>query len=81
MLRSEGRRMGLPVSTPVIEFVAGKTDADLAAEFRAELRPLVEQIAKIMERARRHGLNTGFAITWDAYGRAIVQQIDVTRPL
>jgi hypothetical protein len=68
--------MGEPVA-----LVPGKPDPELAAELRADLRPLLEQIAAIMSKARRNGLNVAWAITWDQFGRPVIQTIDVMRPL
>jgi hypothetical protein len=64
-----------------LSLVPSKTDAEMAQEIRAELRPLLEQIASIMGRARKSGMNIGWAIGWDNYGRAVINQIDVNKPL
>lgn len=64
-----------------LHIVASKTDAETAAEIRAGLRPLLEQVANIMADARRRGLNVGWAISFDQYGRPQITSIDVTKPL
>lgn len=64
-----------------LHLIAGKTDAETAAEFRSALRPLLEQIAAIMADARRKGMNVGWAIAFDQYGRPQITSIDVTKPL
>ena len=65
----------------LVEMTLGKTDIELAADYRAELRPLLELVCAIMENARKRGLKIGFNIAPDLYGRQVVQFIDVTRPL
>lgn len=72
--------MGLQVSE-VAQLVPNKGDAEVAAEIRADLKPLLEQVAVVMARARKAGFNTGWSIGWDAYGRPIVNAIDITKPL
>lgn len=57
------------------------TDTAIAAEIRAELRPILEQAAVVMNKARARGLIVNFAIGLDAYGRHAVNSIDVVRPL
>jgi hypothetical protein len=57
------------------------TDAALAAEVRAELPPLLEQVCAVINRARAHGLIVGFNCNVDQYGRHRPSAIDVTRPL
>jgi hypothetical protein len=57
------------------------TDAALAAEVRADMLPLLEQICVILNRARAHGLMIGFNCNVDQYGRHRPSMVDVQRPL
>lgn len=65
-----------------VTLVPGKTDGEKAAAYRAEIGPLLTQLADILYRARQDGLNvgwTGFGI--DQFGRSVVPNIDITKPL
>lgn len=64
-----------------VALVPGRTDAEIADEIRRELRPALEEVASVFMMARRHGLNVGFAIEWDSFGRAVIGSINVTKPL
>lgn len=58
------------------------TDANLAAQALAEVAPLLDQIVSVMNKYRsKHGLNVGFSVQLDGYGRHKSMAIDVTRPL
>jgi hypothetical protein len=61
--------------------VALPTDQAIAAEIRAELAPLLDHVAAIMNRGQSHGLKVGFSIGLDQYGRHRPTPIDITRPL
>jgi hypothetical protein len=56
-------------------------DAAVAAIVRAELAPLLSQVAHVMNMARDHGLTVNFNIGMDQWGRRVVGPVDVTRPL
>jgi hypothetical protein len=58
-----------------------RTDAVIAVELRAEMMPLLEKLADVMNKARNAGLHVGFGVHIDAYGRFAVQPIQITRPL
>lgn len=58
-----------------------KTDADLAIELRAEMRPHLDELCKIITRASQMGLMVNFAIGKDQFGRTICPEIAVVRPL
>lgn len=57
------------------------TDAAIAAEVRATLPPVLEQVAAIMNKARAHGLIVNFNVGLDQYGLHRPSPIDVTKPL
>lgn len=57
-----------------------RTDAVKAAEIRAEMTPLLEQVCLILNRARAEGLTVGFSCNPDQYGR-YRPDIGVLKPL
>lgn len=59
----------------------GKRDQDIAAMLRADIRPLLEGIAAKQNEAARHGLQIGFQLARDTFGRHFVQSIDIIKPL
>jgi hypothetical protein len=59
----------------------GKRDEDIAAELKAELRPHLEAIVALQNKAAGHGMQIGFQLARDQYGRNFVQTIDVVKPL
>jgi len=58
-----------------------KSDADKAADYRARIRPLLEQACEIISEARRNGLGIGFNLAPDQFGIQRVGDISVTKPL
>lgn len=62
-------------------FLAVRTDADKAKEYRERLRPLLEHAAQVVNEAQRDGLVINFALGRDAYGLLRVQDIQIARPL
>ena len=60
---------------------ARPTDADLANQYRARMRAILEPAALLMAEARAHGLEIGFSIATDQYGRPFIPPITVTKPL
>lgn len=46
-----------------------RTDAVIAAEIRAQLSPLLDQICAVMSKARADGLEVSWAIQPDSFGR------------
>lgn len=71
-----------PMSESVTKLVPTRPDSEIAAEIRAELAPLLDQVATILGRARQsHGLQVQFNIAPDNFGRMRCQEIIVTRPL
>lgn len=65
-----------------IEVVAKSSrDVDLARKARDEIRPVLEEVARIMNDYQVHGLVIGFAFGSDQFGRRFVGEISVARPL
>ena len=61
--------------------VTSRPDADVARELREELRPLLDQVLAVQNKAQRAGLQLGFQIARDNFGRNFVQTIEVIKPL
>lgn len=57
------------------------TDADVAQNIRDEIRPVLEQLAAILNRGKAHGLIVSFTMQQDQYGRATVTEPSIVRPL
>ena len=64
-----------------VQLVTGRTDADLAAEIRAELNAALAPVALILDRARQNGLTVSFGVNPDQYGRFRISDIGIVRPL
>jgi hypothetical protein len=73
--------MSVTVVENVPTLVPSRSDADLAEEFRAEMRPILDQLVALQNRAARAGLQVGCAIVRDQFGRFFVQTIEVVKPL
>lgn len=57
------------------------TDAQKAEDYRARLKPVLEQAASLITEARREGLIIGFNLMPDQFGIQRVGEISVTKPL
>ena len=64
-----------------VALVPTKPDTEAAADARAKLTPLLEQVAAIMNDIERDGLRIGWQIGRDSFGRQRLLTIDVSRPL
>jgi len=64
-----------------LSIVSSVTDATKADSYRAELRPILEQAGKIMDRAKADGLVVSWNLSPDQYGRMRVADISVVKPL
>ena len=69
------------MSDQLVTLVAGQSDVDLAAEIRAEMRPLLDRVVEVQNRASRAGLQIGFQLARDQFGRSFFQSVDVFKPL
>ncbi len=58
-----------------------RTEAQKAADYRAEIMPILDQACEIISRARKEGLIIGFNISPDQYGRSRVAEITIVKPL
>ena len=62
--------------------VGGKSDMERAAGYRAEIAPMLTQLAEIMSRAGKDGLIIGWGpFTADQFGRFAPPVVTVTKPL
>lgn len=69
------------MTTEPLSIVPAITDAQKAATYRAELLPILEKAADVVQRARSEGLTIGFSLAQDEFGRMRVGLINVTKPL
>jgi hypothetical protein len=69
------------MSAEVVPVQTKGSDREVAEEIRAELRPVLEAAAAIQQRARARGLDIGWQIVTDQFGRIQVGPISVTKPL
>lgn len=58
-----------------------KSETELADEIRAAVRPLVDEICRIMNHARGLGLTVDFQIGTDQYGRRCLVNLSIVKPL
>ena len=58
-----------------------KTDADIAAELRAEIAPHIANVCKVMEKSLTLGMQISFALNPDGFGRYIPPFVNVTKAL
>jgi hypothetical protein len=65
----------------LVTLAPGKSDAEAAAEIRAEAGDALKRLCDIMDRAKAAGLAVTFRIGPDQFGRNVVQEIAVVRPL
>lgn len=68
--------------TSPIQLVTGKTDADLAQEFRAEAQPLLDAWAALVTKVHAQGFQIGFNMTPDSFGKRFrINEISIVKPL
>ena len=63
------------------EFARVKTDADLAAELRAEMSPILGEVCKVLDKARAAGMKIDFMIQPDQFGRHVLPHVQITKAL
>ena len=64
-----------------LSVVGGVPDTVKAENYRLELRPILEQAAEVLNRAKADGLVISFSINPDQYGRYRVTEIGIVKPL
>ena len=57
------------------------TDAEIAARIRMDLKPHIQEICRIINRAKELGLTVTFQLGPDRHGCLACLGIDVVRPL
>jgi hypothetical protein len=65
----------------VTELPARVSDEDRAKQVREKLKPMLEQVAAVLNEAQKDGLTVNFTLNKDAYGRFGAIAVDVVRPL
>jgi hypothetical protein len=69
------------MSDKVVSLEPRPNDADLAKQYRERMRLALEPVVALMNEASANGLEIGFQLGRDQYGRHIVMPIGVARPL
>lgn len=67
--------------TDVARLVPTKSDAELAAEYRARMEVPLKEICAILNEAKSAGLIIGYTTSVDQFGRYVPQNLTVVRPL
>ena len=65
----------------VPRLVPGRSDAELAVEYKQRALELLSRLCVIMNEARDSGLVLAFQLSNDQFGRSFPQQITVIKPL
>lgn len=60
---------------------SGKNDHQRAQDYKARLRPLLESAGAIVDEARREDMRIEFGMGTDAFGRCVIQRLDVVKIL
>lgn len=68
-------------SPNIVNITVGQTDADLAQEIRDEMAPHLAALCKCMDKARSHGMQAGFSLVPDAFGRHNPPFVIITKAL
>ncbi len=69
------------MSEPIVSLVPGKTDAQLAAEYRAEITKAITPLLDIVQRAKDQGLFINWTVGPDNYGKIILKETVIVKPL
>lgn len=59
----------------------GPTDAQLAEQYRQEIRAKLQVVCDVLTRANRDKLDIVWAIGTDAFGQAIIQVLKISKVL
>ena len=70
-----------PLVPVVPRLVPGRSDTELAVEYKRRALELLAQLCVIMNEARDGGLVVSFQVNNDQFGRFFPQQITVVKPL
>lgn len=71
----------LETSAQITRLETGKTDKELAKEYRQRLEELLVPVCDLMNEASRAGLKLEYNLMLDGFGRWRASPIQVTRPL
>lgn len=56
-------------------------DQTKADDYRKRCQDLLNPLASLMSEANKSGFRLGWTLGYDQYGRAVIQNIDVVKPL
>lgn len=62
-------------------FAPPPTDAEKAKKYRDEVRPILDQVCALIDTARRDGLEISFGLGPNQFGKQVVQNLGVVKPL
>jgi hypothetical protein len=80
-LFNQGDLVSDPIQLAPYQSPPEPSDADKAKYYRDQLRPLLQACADILNDAGHSGIVIGFNVPRDQFGRHVVGEITVTRPL
>lgn len=69
------------MSESVIALAPGKSDRQLAEEYRVQLQVVAAPLIDLLNKAKGDGLSIGFNFAPDNYGRVVMKDINVVKPL
>ena len=67
--------------TEPLKIVSARPDKEIADDIRARLNEALDAVLEIMREGDQAGLQVGFSIGRDQYGKQIVTALTIVRPL
>ncbi len=67
--------------TEPLKIVSSRPDKEIADDIRARLNEALDAVLEIMREGDQAGLQVGFSIGRDQYGKQIVTALTIVRPL
>lgn len=58
-----------------------KTDSDIAKELRARITAELERVCPICDEAAEYGMQVAFSLGLNQFGKTVVHQITISKPL
>ncbi len=70
-----------PRMTEPLKIVSSRPDKEIADDIRARLNEALDEVLEIMREGDQAGLQVGFSIGRDQYGKQTVTALTIVRPL
>ena len=67
--------------TEPLKIVSSRPDKEIADDIRARLNEALDEVLEIMREGDQAGLQVGFSIGRDQYGKQTVTALTIVRPL